>query len=68
MSYIDKQQNGGALWIIGSSELTAIVQKAKDYEFHFVFAKDEGKAAKGKLDWWMEQLEMQKIQQIRQGK
>ena len=51
MSYIDKQQNGVALWIIGGSELTAIVQKAKDYEFHFVFAKDGGKATKGKPGW-----------------
>jgi hypothetical protein len=44
VSYIDKQQNGGALWIIGGSELTAIVQKAKDYEFYFVFAKDGGQS------------------------
>ena len=50
--YIDKRQNAGALWIVGGSELNAIVQEAKEYGCNFVFAKDGGKATKGKPGWW----------------
>lgn len=50
--YIDKRPNAGALWIVGGSELNAIVQEAKEYGCNFVFAKDGGKATKGKPGWW----------------
>jgi hypothetical protein len=51
--FIDKRQNGGALWIIGGHELDDIVKKAKALGYHFSFKADGGKQTKGVPGWWV---------------
>lgn len=53
VKFIDKRQNGGALWIIGGHELDDIVKKAKALGYHFNYKADGGKQTKGAPGWWV---------------
>ena len=52
VNYIDKRSKGGALWLIGGSELTPVVSRARNLGFDFTFKKDGGKVTRGKDAWW----------------
>lgn len=50
--YIDKRQQGGALWIVGGHELDAMMDEVKDMGFFFHFKRGGGNLTKGKDGWW----------------
>ena len=50
--FVDKRSNGGALWLIGGSELKPIISEAEKLGLHFRFKKEGGKATKGAPGWW----------------
>ena len=52
VGYVDKRSKGGALWIIGGSELTSVVSKARSLGFNFTYKKGGGSATKGQDAWW----------------
>lgn len=52
VTYEDKRQTGGALWIIGGEELNEVVQKARALGTNFTFKAGGGKQTKGKDAWW----------------
>ena len=52
VSYIDKRDKGGALWIIGGKELSDTVKKCQQLGMWFKFKAEGGKATKGKPGWW----------------
>lgn len=52
ISYVDKRDNNGALWIIGGKELSDIVEKCRELGVNFTFKKEGGKATKRKPGWW----------------
>ena len=49
---VDKRENGGALWVIGSKDLKPIMQSFREIGIHFVFKAGGGKATKGLDGWW----------------
>lgn len=52
ISYVDKRDRGGALWIIGGQELNEFVRQCRNYGIRFTFKKAGGKATKGEPGWW----------------
>ena len=52
VGYVDKRSKGGALWIIGGSELTSVVSEARSLGFNFTYKKGGGSATKGQDAWW----------------
>lgn len=50
--YVDKRENGGALWIIGDKELSDFVGKCNSIGVRFVYKADGSRATKGKPGWW----------------
>ncbi len=52
ISYIDKRDRGGALWIIGGQELNYFVKQCRNQGIRFTFKKEGGRATKGKPGWW----------------
>lgn len=52
VNYIDKRSKGGALWIIGGSELLPVVSKARSLGVNFMHKKEGGNATKGQEGWW----------------
>ena len=52
VTYEDKRESGGSLWIVGGHELDEIVQKAHALGVNFHFKSGGGRASKGKDAWW----------------
>ena len=52
VTYIDKRNRNGALWILGGSELQPVINKAKKLGFTFIYKEGGGKVTKGKNAWW----------------
>lgn len=52
VTYIDKRQENGNLWIIGGQELKDIVEIAKKIGVYFQFKPEGGKISKHKPAWW----------------
>ena len=50
--FVDKRSNGGALWLIGGSELKPIISEAEKLGIRFHFKEAGGKATKGAPGWW----------------
>ena len=51
--YIDKRDNGGALWVIGKSdELSELIKRCKNMGIHFTFKGGGGRATKNRDAWW----------------
>ncbi len=53
ISYVDKRENGGALWIIGAHELDAFMDELKSKGFRFLFSEKGGRVSKGEPAWYM---------------
>ena len=52
VKYIDKRDNGGALWIIGGHELDSQIREYKNKGIIFTFKPGGGKATGHKDAWW----------------
>lgn len=52
ITYIDKRQENGNLWIIGGQELKDIVEIAKTIGVYFHFKPEGGRISKHKPAWW----------------
>ena len=52
VTYIDKRQENGNLWIIGGQELKDIVEVAKKIGVYFQFKPEGGRVSKHKPAWW----------------
>ncbi len=52
LEYVDKRNSGGALWVIGGRELTAVLIKLRDSGFYFRFKEGGGKSSDYKNAWW----------------
>ncbi len=51
--YVDKRNNGGALWIIGNQDdLAELVKKCKKLRVYFTFKTGGGRATKNRDGWW----------------
>lgn len=52
VTYIDKRQENGNLWIIGGQELKNIVEIAKKIGVYFQFKPEGERISKHKPAWW----------------
>ncbi|HBN95922.1 MAG TPA: hypothetical protein DDZ66_06460, partial [Firmicutes bacterium] len=52
LEYVDKLNSGGALWVIGGRELTAIMEELRDLGFYFRFKEGGGRSSDHKDAWW----------------
>ena len=52
VEYVDKRDNGGALWVIGGEELGDLLRGLSQYGFGFRYKESGGKATGGKPGWW----------------
>lgn len=52
IEFVDKRSNGGALWIVGGTELSEFVKECETKGFSFRFKLGGGKATEGKDAWW----------------
>lgn len=52
VSFIDRRDNNGALWILGGMELKDVVERCKKIGVKFSYKEDGGRATKGKAGWW----------------
>jgi len=52
LTYIDKRSKGGALWIIGGSELQPYFDICQQNGIKFYFKPEGGHASCGKPAWW----------------
>ena len=53
IEYVDKRNNGGALWIIGNQDdLAELVKKCKKLRVYFTFKAGGGRATKNRDGWW----------------
>ncbi len=53
IAYIDKRENGGALWIIGGHELDELMAELKSQGFRFYFSEKGGKTTKNQSGWFI---------------
>ena len=53
ISYIDKRERGGALWIEGGSELEEIMNACKELGYKFYFSEKGGRITHGKPGWYL---------------
>ncbi|MDY0287349.1 MAG: DUF6339 family protein [Sphaerochaeta sp.] len=52
LKYVDKRNSGGALWVIGGRELTAVMIKLRNSGFRFLLKEGGGKSSDYKDAWW----------------
>ena len=52
IEYVDKRNNGGALWIIGGEHLKEFTKKCEHMGIHFTFTSGGGRATKNRDAWW----------------
>ena len=57
LEYVDKRNSGGALWVIGGRELTAIMMKLRSSGFHFLFKEGGGRSSDYKDAWWFKPVD-----------
>ncbi len=53
ISFIDKREVGGALWIVGGHELDDIMLACKELGFRFFFSERGGRITKNKPGWYL---------------
>ncbi len=53
IAYIDKRENGGALWIIGGHDLDEVMAELKGMGFRFFFSEKGGRVSKGEAAWYL---------------
>ena len=53
ISFIDKRERGGALWVIGGHELDALMEELKGMGFRFWFSKKGGRVSKNQPAWFI---------------
>jgi hypothetical protein len=54
--YVDKRPNGGALWMVGGSELQPLVEKFRIIGVEFTFVAGGGKATQHRNAWFTKNL------------
>lgn len=50
--FVDKRDNGGALWIVGGANLKPIIRKLNAFGVAFLYKAGGGKATGGRDGWW----------------
>ena len=58
ISFIDKRDLGGALWIIGAHELDGLMEELKAQGFKFYFSEKGGKTTKGQPAWFIQKKDV----------
>lgn len=53
IAFIDKRENGGALWIVGGHELDELMSELKEQGFKFSFSEKGGRVSKGEPAWFL---------------
>ncbi|KOY82171.1 DUF4145 domain-containing protein [Lysinibacillus macroides] len=53
LSYIDKRDKGGALWVIGGWEINKFLLELKKHKIYFRFSKKGGRVTKNKPAWFL---------------
>lgn len=53
--FVDKRDEGGALWVIGGHELDSLMEDCKRYGYPFSFKPEGGKATQHKPAWYLSQ-------------
>jgi len=52
--FVDKRTKGGALWVLGGSDLEPIMEALHEGGFAFEYAPQGGRATKHRPAWWTE--------------
>lgn len=52
LTYIDKRKKGGALWVVGSYQLSYFMRRLKEYGINFHLKLGGGNLTGGKDAWW----------------
>lgn len=52
VEYVDRRTTGGRLWIIGGTELSDVVMKAKALDYKFHFAMNGHRVTNYRPSWW----------------
>lgn len=50
--FIDKRGNGGALWVVGGSELNSTLKEIEQLGYKFNFAPNGGRVTKNQSAWY----------------
>lgn len=53
LTYVDKREQGGALWVVGGHELNEFMSELQEQGFRFCYKEQGGKASKGASAWYM---------------
>jgi len=65
---VDKRANGGALWVVGGWDLSALMKEFRALGIHFTYKAGGGKATEGKDGWWAKtDIELPEFQKAEQG-